>query len=753
LLSFALLVAFNGGEACAAQISQLWGTAGERWTPESRLPDFSLAGYRRSQEPYRLPREQVSITAFGAKGDGKSDDSAAFKEALDKAAGKIIFMPAGRYLLSDSFDIQKSNTVLRGAGSGKIILVFSKPLEELHPFPARTGAESNTTQWSWSGGLIMIGSMRGLTLKSSAGVTAPANRGATKLTVGKNEFHVGDELLLTLTDDTEQSLLKYLYRMQSGNVSGLKNWKCRQIFRITAISDQELTLDRPSRFEIRPAWSPTLSGFIPEVTDVGLEGLTFEFPAQPYAGHFKELGFNPVQIGSSAMHCWLHDILIRNADSGPFINGWFCTADGIRLEADPHRRSADGMTGHHGITFEGNDCLCTNFDVDTPFIHDLSVQSAVGCVFSKGKGRNLNFDHHRWAPYENLYTEIDAGDGTRLFESSGFPIQGAHTAAGATFWNIHTRRMVNWPQDFGPPEINFVAVRINAPSERSLNGRWFEPYTPGDIQPPNIYVAMAQRQHPLEKPATIAATPAAPEQHWKTWDGREFSAVYVRVENNTVVLQVNQVNYSVPLTQLSPESQAIIKKLAFNENGARAANPMALPAPGEAEKSKIAGPSQGAVPIGADGGGNFILNGDFTKAKANGMAENWTLNRKGVSGVTNEHGYSYFHFVDTDGMKQFFSQTVDRPLEANEVVVKFRMRAPELKGPSAYGIAIWQLDAQDQKITYERPVEISGPVPEWRTYTATVKLRPKTKKIQLRGFMDNGLTGAVDYGDFRGEMH
>ena len=27
------------------------------------------------------------------------------------------------------------------------------------------------------------------------------------------------------------------------------------------------------------------------------------------------------------------------------------------------------------------------------------------------------------------------------------------------------------------------------------------------------------------------------------------------------------------------------------------------------------------------------------------------------------------------------------------------------------------------------------------------------KKIQFRGFMDNGLTGAIDYGDFRGEVH
>jgi len=251
----------------------------------------------------------------------------------------------------------------------------------------------------------------------------------------------------------------------------------------------------------------------------------------------------------------------------------------------------------------------------------------------------------------------------------------------------------------------------------------------------------------------VPAAPPAREQHWKTWDGREFSAVFVRVDNDTVVFQVNQMNYPIPFARLSPESQALVKKLASNENRARAENPATLPAQSDTEKEKIAKPGQGATPTGADGGGNLVLNGDFTKANANGMAENWTLGRKGVSGVTNERGSSYFHFVDPDGTWQFFSQTVDRPLAANEVVVKFRMRAPELKGSSAYGIAIWQLDAQDQKITFERPVQVSGPVPEWTTYTATVKLLPETKKIQLRGFMDSGLTGAVDYGDFRGEVH
>ena len=34
------------GAAVAADFSALWGRNGELWTPQSRLPDFSWAGYR-----------------------------------------------------------------------------------------------------------------------------------------------------------------------------------------------------------------------------------------------------------------------------------------------------------------------------------------------------------------------------------------------------------------------------------------------------------------------------------------------------------------------------------------------------------------------------------------------------------------------------------------------------------------------------------------------------------------------------------
>ncbi len=59
----AAVIVSNGADA-RAQTSQLWGKSGEKWSSESRLPDFSFEGYRRGEEPYRIPAERISVASF-----------------------------------------------------------------------------------------------------------------------------------------------------------------------------------------------------------------------------------------------------------------------------------------------------------------------------------------------------------------------------------------------------------------------------------------------------------------------------------------------------------------------------------------------------------------------------------------------------------------------------------------------------------------------------------------------------------------
>jgi ribosomal protein L21E len=480
----------------------LWGANGVKWSPTSRLPDFSFAGYRRGEEPFRIPKDSISVTSFGARGDGQTDDTAAFKQAIEVGAGKVITIPPGRFVLSDVLEIRRSNLVLRGAGSARTVLLFTKALEELRPRPAKTDGNQPTSAWSWGGGLIMIGGKEAAP-ERTVRVRVPALRGASRLALEEPLFKAGDEVVLTIQDDQEKTLVSHLYRGQTGEVSGLNHWECRQVFRVVAVTGSTVTLDRPLRFDVRREWQPRLAAFQPAVTDVGVEGVAFEFPARPYGGHFREVGFNPVAIEASAAHCWLRDLRIWNADSGPYVRGTFCTLDGIRLGADPQRKSAQGHTGHHGITFYGHDSLCANFTIETQFIHDLTVQSAMGCVYCCGQAVNLCIDHHRWAPYENLFTDIDAGEGTRLFSSSGGGNRGAHTAAGATFWNIRTRQPASGVRSLGIDAINIVGVNLREPKESLSRGLWFEAIPPGQVRPANLHAAMLRRRLNGAAPAPV----------------------------------------------------------------------------------------------------------------------------------------------------------------------------------------------------------------------------------------------------------
>ena len=57
----------------------------------------------------------VKDPAYGAKGDGTTDDTAAIQAALTAGAGKDVLGPAGTYLVSSSLTVP-ANTRFAGAG-------------------------------------------------------------------------------------------------------------------------------------------------------------------------------------------------------------------------------------------------------------------------------------------------------------------------------------------------------------------------------------------------------------------------------------------------------------------------------------------------------------------------------------------------------------------------------------------------------------------------------------------------------------
>jgi hypothetical protein len=103
------------------------------------------------------------------------------------------------------------------------------------------------------------------------------------------------------------------------------------------------------------------------------------------------------------------------------------------------------------------------FRIETIFEHDLSVEGfANGNVFSRGTAHALSLDHHRNAPYENLFTDLDAGSPARLWRSGGDEDRGPPAGARETLWNVryrgHAPPLPDWPQ------MNVIGVEGYSPT-------------------------------------------------------------------------------------------------------------------------------------------------------------------------------------------------------------------------------------------------------------------------------------------------
>jgi hypothetical protein len=474
--------------AAESETSELWGKEGELWNPSGRLPDYSYAGYHRGEEPLPKRQPDVNVKDFGAVGDGATNDTAAFKRALREAAGKVIAIPSGRYMITEILDIQASGTVLQGAGTQETVIYVPLPLEKIRSKMGATTSGKPTSKYSWSGGIIWAkGKWNNSELSK---VIAPARRGESVLEVEQPEvFTIGDEYRLVQRDDATRGLTRHLYAGDPGDFDNLKPVQESWIARVVEVDvdARHIVFDRRLRSDVRPEWKPVLHAAISSIEEVGIENISFEFPVTPYKGHFTELGFNAIAY-RNVRNSWVRNIEIRHADSGLFISGSNTTVSGVVWISDRSRDNNRNSPGHHGITLIGTDLLLSNFDFRTKFIHDITMsRGSAGNVVHHGRAEDLTCDHHKYANNSNLYTDIDAGEGTNIFRSGGGSKLGRHCGAWTTWWNIRTDRPVDFPTGWATDMINVVGVLADNVANVDLAGRWFEPIPPARLRPQDLY--------------------------------------------------------------------------------------------------------------------------------------------------------------------------------------------------------------------------------------------------------------------------
>lgn len=474
--------------AADEQTSVLWGKEGECWSPVSRLPEFGTAGYGSGK--VAIPEYPVltNVKEHGAKGDGVSDDTAAFRRAL-LAVGErgAVLVPAGRYLITDVVELKRSGVVLRGEGPDKSVLVLPKPLSEIHPRP---NVDKFKTAYSFSGGFLSLkGTDHGGRLSD---VADPAKRGDLTLTLTSPDLpKEGEWIRLVMHDPPDHSLLRHLHGdllepgADTANLPQPVDWAAM----VKAVSGRRITLDRPLRVDVRPEWKPEVFSLKPSLKESGIENIGLEFPGVPKLPHLQEAGYNAIEI-QGAVDCWIRNVTVTDADNGVIMGrSRFCTVEDFTTRA----AKRTGLTGHHAMwaSSRTQDSLFVRFKCDTTYVHDLTVEGfANGNVFACGTGVSINCDHHRNAPYENLFTDFDAGDPRRLFESSGRPDRGPHSGARTTFWCIrgHGQFPPIPPADMWPL-INVIGFGAYPPAKDPA-GPWVESGK-GNLTPANLWKAQA----------------------------------------------------------------------------------------------------------------------------------------------------------------------------------------------------------------------------------------------------------------------
>lgn len=490
---FALWLGASAALAETTWHSALWGKSGEAWSPASRLPDFSLAGYgcgRRAIPDYPV---RINVKEQGAKGDGVTDDTAAFREALRTVGeGGAVFVPAGRYVITDVLEITRSGVVLRGEGPDRSVLVLPKSLSQVRP---AAHEDKGKAIYSFTGGFVtMTGTDGGARLSE---VSAPAKRGDSQLTLASAEsLKPGDWIRLIQHNPEDNSLLRHLHGevLDPGVDTAKRQRPVDWAAQVVVVDGSRITLNRPLRVDVRLEWKPEIFALAPTLHDSGIEKLGFEFPGVPKRPHLQEEGYNAIHV-AGAVNCWVRDVTVTDADNGVIVTGSrFCTVDGFVARAVKRT----GTTGHHALWATGktHDALFIRFGVETRYVHDLTVEGfANGNVFTRGSGVALNCDHHRNAPYENLFTDFDAGDTRRLFESSGRGDRGPHSGARTTFWGIRGEgKIPAMPPAPHWPLINLVGFG-SYPASQAPDGPWVE-NGEGALAPANLWEAQVRRRQP-----------------------------------------------------------------------------------------------------------------------------------------------------------------------------------------------------------------------------------------------------------------
>ncbi|SHG46207.1 hypothetical protein SAMN05443549_104138 [Flavobacterium fluvii] len=446
---------------------------------QNYLPDFSYAGYHFGE--VKIPQKTgqiINATDYGVIANDGLDDSKNLIKAIKASSsikGDVVLqLPAGRIILSDILYIERSNFVLRGAGSGEngteifcprpmMYLKDPESLTELREylttFDKRQREKENNvdlpfSQYAWSGGFIWT-QVPNERVKSYLEKYDPKLNVLAKVLTGKrgeNTFTVSDvnglkvgevvELELFNKEGENGEIIKALYN--NANVKpGSHHWKfptlpiVRQQVEIVKIANNKVTIKTPLLLEIKPNYQAQLVEW-KHLSEVGIEHLRFTFPDTPRVAHHVEQGYNAMFL-TRIFNSWVSDVSIHNAESGILTEEISnVTIEDITTDGNNIAHYTVAMGGVHNV-------LVKNLKVYNNAVHPLSFNTfSTKDVYQNCEVfTNANLDQHAGANHQNLFDNIKVhlspkeDNSYPLFLAGGADYWKPSHGAFTTFWNIN----------------------------------------------------------------------------------------------------------------------------------------------------------------------------------------------------------------------------------------------------------------------------------------------------------------------------
>ncbi|QOD60957.1 hypothetical protein H9I45_00525 [Polaribacter haliotis] len=446
---------------------------------ENYLPDFSFAGYHNGEKEIPTSKGKIILaTDFGVIANDGLDDSKNLIKAINEAnkvEGKVTLqLPVGRIIISEIIYLERSNFVLRGAGTGEMgtEIYFPRPLiyvkdpedlqelrEYLLKFDKRQREKQNNidlpfSQYAWTGGFIWTRVPKVRVKSYLQKYEQPYNVFANVLE-GKRGEHVftvenasklkkGDVFVLQLfnKDGEKGNIISDLYQNEKLKI-GSHHWMfpdlplVNQQVIIESIKGNKVTIKTPLTIDIKPNYKAQLSEW-KHLNEVGIEHIKLTFPNAPRVAHHVEPGFNGIYL-TRVFNSWVKNVVIENADSGILTEEIAnTTIKNIITKGTNMAHYTVAMAGVHNV-------LAENIKVYNNAVHPLSFNtfSTKNVYLNCEVFVNPILDQHSGANHQNLFDNITVHLTPKedrsypLFAGGGAGYWKPSHGAFSTFWNIN----------------------------------------------------------------------------------------------------------------------------------------------------------------------------------------------------------------------------------------------------------------------------------------------------------------------------